>query len=118
MKKVAEKNGVTVAQVLLSWGVQRGTSVVPKSEREERLRNNFEVSRSGLLCIGADSKSYMQTVTLSDDDMKLVDNLHKNPGMHRQLFVGPAATKGVAGAFGWTYEQLGWKLDEDGNAFD
>jgi len=34
---------VTPAQVLLSWGVHRGTVVVPKSENEERLRTNITV---------------------------------------------------------------------------
>lgn len=41
--KVAEKNKITTAQVVLSWGVQRGTSVIPKSEKEERLKANFQV---------------------------------------------------------------------------
>jgi glycerol 2-dehydrogenase (NADP+) len=42
--KVAEKNGVTVGQVILSWAVQRGTVVIPKSAKEERLKQNFTVS--------------------------------------------------------------------------
>lgn len=43
---VAEKAGITTGQVLLSWGVQRGTSVIPKSENEERLKKNLAVSLS------------------------------------------------------------------------
>lgn len=35
---------VTGAQVLLSWGVQRGTAVIPKSIHKERLRENLQVS--------------------------------------------------------------------------
>jgi len=35
----------TEAQVLLSWAVQRGTAVVPKSADPERLRQNVSVSR-------------------------------------------------------------------------
>lgn len=34
---------VTSAQVLLSWGVQRGTVVVPKTLHTERLKENLEV---------------------------------------------------------------------------
>ncbi|KAG8927465.1 hypothetical protein FRC01_007448 [Tulasnella sp. 417] len=41
--RIAEKYGVSTGQVLLSWGVQRGTSVIPKSEKEERLRSNLKV---------------------------------------------------------------------------
>lgn len=41
--RIAEKYGISTGQVLLSWGVQRGTSVVPKSEKEERLRSNLKV---------------------------------------------------------------------------
>ena len=31
MKEVAERLGVTTAQVLIAWGVSRGYSVIPKS---------------------------------------------------------------------------------------
>ena len=41
---IAHRAGATPAQVLLSWAVQRGTSVVPKSEDEERMRKNIDVS--------------------------------------------------------------------------
>ena len=34
----------TEAQVLLSWAVQRGTAVVPKSVDAERIRQNISVS--------------------------------------------------------------------------
>ena len=35
--------GVTQAQVMLSWGVQRGTAVIPKTAHPERLRENLRV---------------------------------------------------------------------------
>ncbi|KAL1612855.1 hypothetical protein SLS60_001085 [Paraconiothyrium brasiliense] len=41
--EVAEANGVTTGQVLLSWGVARGWSVIPKSVTEERIRKNLEI---------------------------------------------------------------------------
>jgi len=43
VKKIAEKHGKTVAQVLLSWGVTRGTSVVPKSSKPDRIKENAGV---------------------------------------------------------------------------
>jgi len=46
---IAQKKNITTAQVLLSWGVQRGTVVVPKSERQERIRQNISVSATSIL---------------------------------------------------------------------
>ncbi|KZV64313.1 aado/keto reductase [Peniophora sp. CONT] len=91
--RLAEKYQTTTGQILLSWSVQRGTSVVPKSEKEERLRNNFTV------------------VELEDDDVKAIDELHHQPGLHRSLLTYLHSEKGVQG---WTYEQLGWSFDSNG----
>ena len=35
--------GRTPAQVLLRWGIQRGTAVIPKTSRRERLKENLEL---------------------------------------------------------------------------
>lgn len=40
---IAGKYDKSPAQVLLSWGVQRGTSIVPKSASRERIRENREL---------------------------------------------------------------------------
>jgi glycerol 2-dehydrogenase (NADP+) len=40
---IAEKKGKTPSQVLLMWGLQRGTSVIPKSVTESRIQANFEL---------------------------------------------------------------------------
>ena len=40
--KIAKKHGCTGAQVALAWGIKRGTSVVPKSVNEGRIKSNFE----------------------------------------------------------------------------
>jgi 2,5-diketo-D-gluconate reductase A len=42
-KALAQKYGVTEAQVLLRWGVQSGFSVLPKSTNPERLRQNADI---------------------------------------------------------------------------
>lgn len=46
IREIAEAHGpgVTGAQVLLSWGVQRGTAVIPKTLHPERLKENLDVS--------------------------------------------------------------------------
>lgn len=42
-RSIAEAVGKTPAQVLLRWGIERGTSVVPKTSRKERLLENFQL---------------------------------------------------------------------------
>jgi glycerol 2-dehydrogenase (NADP+) len=41
--EIAELHKATSAQVLLSWGVSRGWSVIPKSVTEERIRANLQI---------------------------------------------------------------------------
>ena len=43
VKKIADRVGKTSAQVVLRWGIQRGTSVVPKSSRVERMKENLDI---------------------------------------------------------------------------
>ncbi|KAM5548572.1 NADP-dependent D-sorbitol-6-phosphate dehydrogenase-like [Rosa sericea] len=43
LKNLAEKYKKTVAQVVLRWGIQRNTVVIPKTSKLERLKENFEV---------------------------------------------------------------------------
>lgn len=41
VKGVAKRAGITVAQTLIGWGIGRGCSVLAKSERRERILENF-----------------------------------------------------------------------------
>lgn len=38
---IAKKRGCTNVQVALKWGMQRGTSVIPKSQHADRIRENY-----------------------------------------------------------------------------
>lgn len=40
---IGERHGKTPAQIMLRWGLQQGRSVVPKSSRPERIRENANV---------------------------------------------------------------------------
>ena len=58
VKEAAARVGRTPAQVVLRWGVQRGTAVIPKTSRVERLRENqllfdFELNEAEMTAISA-----------------------------------------------------------------
>lgn len=58
----AARTGKTPAQVLLRWGVQRGTAVVPKTARPDRLAENMAVF----------------DFTLTDEEMAAISALNRN----------------------------------------
>ncbi|KIO32246.1 hypothetical protein M407DRAFT_4620 [Tulasnella calospora MUT 4182] len=89
--RIAEKYGVSTGQVLLSWGVQRGTSVVPKSEKEERQRSNLKLLK------------------FDSEDLEAIDAIHRQPGKNKNVAFRLGYVDGKPGIFGWTYEQLGWE---------
>ncbi|KAI0368103.1 Aldo/keto reductase [Pilatotrama ljubarskyi] len=81
--ELAEKYKATPAQVVLSWHVARGVSVVPKSSNEQRQKENLTL------------------LTLDPEDVKRITALDRNqrlcnyPNKHGKVW-------------GWTMEQLGW----------
>ncbi|TFY55276.1 hypothetical protein EVG20_g9379 [Dentipellis fragilis] len=91
---LAEKYNATIAQVLISWSVQRGVVTIPKSSNAERMRANITL------------------VKLDEADMKALDSIHEQPGKHRQLIVYPFSEPGEV--FGWKYEWLGWNRTPEG----
>lgn len=62
--KIARKHNVDPAQVAISWQVQRGVAVLPKSVTESRIISNAKV------------------ITLSRGDMTEIDDIHKQKGKH------------------------------------
>lgn len=63
--EVAKKNNVTPAQVVISWHVQRGYVVLPKSVNADRIISN------------------LKTFTLSKEDFEAVSNISKVEGEKR-----------------------------------
>ena len=58
----AQAHGKTPAQVLLRWGVQRGTAVIPKTTKPERMRENLDIDG----------------FTLSEVEMAAIGSLNQN----------------------------------------
>lgn len=44
IQKIAIKHQATPAQVAIAWGIQRGTAVIPKSVKKDRILENFEAT--------------------------------------------------------------------------
>ena len=60
--KIAEAHGKTPAQVLLRWSTQRGISVIPKSNSQNRLQQNLDVT----------------SFDLKDSEIQAISDLDKN----------------------------------------
>ena len=45
---IAEKHASTQTQIILAWGIQRGTAVIPKSVHSERILDNFNSTKVSL----------------------------------------------------------------------
>ncbi len=62
VKSIAARVGKTPAQVVLAWGINRGTSVIPKTGRTERLTENLAA----------------QTIQLTPADIAAISSLDRN----------------------------------------
>ena len=68
--KIAEKHHCTPAQVILAWGMLRGTAVIPKSVHPERIRENLSALR----------------VKLEEEDLTEIGTLERNLRVAKGLF--------------------------------
>ncbi|KAJ9227807.1 hypothetical protein DTO166G5_9127 [Paecilomyces variotii] len=57
LNEIAKKNGYTLAQVLIAWGLRRGYVVLPKSSNPARIQSNFK------------------SIELSDEDYEAVNKV-------------------------------------------
>ena len=80
---------VTVPNVVLSWNVQRGVIVLPKTCTPERAKENFRILR------------------LSDAHMQRIYDIENDPKRRHQRLCQAYDPK-TKTALGWTYDQLGW----------
>lgn len=62
INELAKVHDCSSAQILISWAIERGTSVIPKSVNPERIKQNFESFK----------------IKLSEDDMNRISKLDKH----------------------------------------
>lgn len=67
VRSIADAHGKTPAQVLLRWGIQRNTVVIPKSTHPERIRENIGVFDFTL------SESDMREIASLERGLRIVD---------------------------------------------
>lgn len=67
--EIASEAGCTPAQVMLAWALKRGTSVIPKSTNEGRMRENLEAASVEL------SAAAMERLTALDRHRRYVDGV-------------------------------------------
>lgn len=115
---LAEKYKKPVGAVLLSWNVQRGVSVVPKSSNPDRMNQNL-----GALALQFTSHTFISLVTfplidifpLSTSDASAISSLVKTSALTKgkELSLcqyGPGAAK-RGYICGWSMEEMGWDYD-------
>ncbi|MDO9152816.1 MAG: aldo/keto reductase [Paludibacter sp.] len=84
--EIAQKHNCTEVQVILAWGIQRGTSVIPKSVNKLRIHENLKATE----------------VKLDVDDMIKIKTLDRGQRISKGLYVV------LQGGF-YTYENI-WEL--------
>lgn len=62
IEEIAERHRITPAQVLISWAIHRGTSVIPKSVNPARMKQNLAAAE----------------VSLTEDDMQEIADIDRN----------------------------------------
>ena len=95
---IAKAHGCSTGVVSLSWAVQRGTTVIPKSSSKSRIEENIRL------------------VTLTDDEMERINNAHKTIRSYRianDISSFWVEMDGKRTLQGWTNVDFGWE-DENG----
>lgn len=96
---IAKKNDCSSGTVSLSWAVQRGTTVIPKSSSKIRIESNLRL------------------IALDEEDVSQLNSAHKRLGLvrisnvHHLLWVNMDGRRTLQG---WTEVDFGWE-DEQGN---
>lgn len=98
-KGIADKHGCSTGVVSLSWAVQNGTTVIPKSSSKARIEENIKL------------------VTLSDEEIAEINQAHKTIAEYRiadHIEFLQVVVDGKKTLMGWSKVDFGWE-DEEGN---
>lgn len=96
---IAKAHNCSAGVVSLSWAVQRGINVIPKSARLHRIEDNINL------------------VTLTADEMKAINEAHKTIRSHRlakDIKSQQMERDGKPTLQLWDFQEFGWE-DEQGN---
>jgi glycerol 2-dehydrogenase (NADP+) len=92
---LSKKYNVNVGVISLSWAVQRGISVIPKSSSLARLEQNIRL------------------VELADEDVEIMNKAHEDIGRIRLANESERLNvideKGIKKIYGWTKSDMGWE---------
>jgi len=67
IKQIAQEHNASPAQVLIAWALERGTSVIPKSTNEKRIKENYDAQNIEL------SSEEMAAIKELDQGKRIVD---------------------------------------------
>ncbi|KAL3459056.1 putative aldo-keto reductase [Aspergillus heterothallicus] len=98
-KSIADKYNCSTGTLSLSWAVQRGTTVIPKSSSKARIVENIKL------------------ITLDDGDVAELNEAHRRIELHRICNIHHPLwieMDGKRTLQGWTEVDFGWE-DEEGN---
>ncbi|KAH7157974.1 GCY protein [Dactylonectria estremocensis] len=96
---IAAKHGCSAGVVSLSWAVQRGITVIPKSSSKKRIEDNISL------------------VTLTDEEMDQINGAHNTIQRYRiadGIKTLQVEIDGKQTLQGWSKVDFGWE-DEEGN---
>lgn len=97
--KIARAHHCSAGVVSLSWAVQRGITVIPKSSSSSRITENIQ-----LVTLTEEEMAVMATAQEKIKKMRIVDQIDA-------LWITMDGKKTVQG---WSLVDFGWE-DEDGN---
>lgn len=98
--EMAEKHGCSAGVISLSWAVQRGVTVIPKSSKMKRIEENIRLVR-----LEEDEMEALNQVHVTIGKLRLSDSIPANQ------YVLPGGKKTI---LGWTKTEFGWE-DDQGN---